>query len=192
MPRRRFLTKEEVSILLQASLVGRHAVRNHAIIFLAFRHGFRISELLSIRISDIDMHAKQIYVKRKKNGFSTIHPFDTQELEVISQWMKVRGSYIKSLESEYLFLSDRHSQLSRKQAWKIIKECGIRGGIRVVTHPHMLRHACGYALANEGADTRLIQDYLGHKNIRHTVHYTKANPERFSLFLKSALKQPLT
>ncbi|ECZ4168724.1 tyrosine-type recombinase/integrase, partial [Salmonella enterica] len=51
--------------------------------------------------------------------------------------------------------------------------------ISVNIHPHMLRHACGYALANQGMDTRLIQDYLGHRNIRHTVLYTASNVERF-------------
>jgi integrase len=52
-------------------------------------------------------------------------------------------------------------------------------GLSVEAHPHMLRHACGFALADQGADTRLIQDYLGHRNIQHTVKYTATNPARF-------------
>lgn len=154
---------------------------------MAFRHGFRVSELLAIKTADIDMDSRQIYVRRLKNGFSTIHPFDNNEFQIIRRWMEVRKTYFHADSSPYLFLSDRHICLSRKQAWSIIRECGRRANIVVVTHPHMLRHACGYALANDGADTRLIQDYLGHKNIRHTVHYTKGNPERFSTFLQTQL-----
>ncbi|MHC0025518.1 tyrosine-type DNA invertase [Enterobacter vonholyi] len=187
MTRRRFLTRGEVGLLLHAALSGRHGIRNHALIFMAFRHGFRISELLSIKLCDIDLISKQIYVRRLKNGFSTIHPFDEKEFSIIQQWLEVRKTYSCALHSDFLFLSDRHACLSRKQAWAIIKACGLRAGMSVVTHPHMLRHACGYTLANEGADTRLIQDYLGHKNIRHTVHYTKGNPERFSCFLQTEL-----
>lgn len=187
MARRRFLTRAEVESLLSASSQGRHGVRNHAMIFMSYRHGFRISELLAIKISDIDLVSKQIFVRRLKNGFSTIHPFDEKEFNVIKHWLNIRESYPHALQSKFLFLSDRHGCLSRKQAWSIIRECGLRAGLSVVTHPHMLRHACGYTLANEGADTRLIQDYLGHKNIRHTVHYTKGNPERFSCFLQTDL-----
>ncbi|MDI6539864.1 tyrosine-type DNA invertase [Pantoea ananatis] len=187
MTRRRFLTRNEVNALLTAGLYGRHGVRNHALIFMAFRHGFRISELLSIRLCDIDLISKQIYVRRLKNGFSTIHPFDDKEFKIIQVWLDVRKTYSCAIRSDFLFLSDRQPHLSRKQAWAIIRDCGLRAEMAVVTHPHMLRHACGYTLANEGADTRLIQDYLGHKNIRHTVHYTKSNPERFSVFLQTEL-----
>lgn len=184
MSGRRYLTVSEVNKLLVASNHGRHATRNYTLIYMAFRHGFRISEILSLKISDIDLTSRQLYVKRLKNGFSTVHPFDNKELDIISQWLSVRRTYPCSTNSEYIFLSDRKGSLSRKQAWAIIKECGMRAEIAIITHPHMLRHACGYTLANEGADTRLIQDYLGHKNIRHTVHYTKGNSERFSSFLK--------
>lgn len=69
--------------------------------------------------------------------------------------------------------------LTRQRAWQVIKCLGERAGIEVSLHPHMLRHACGFALADRGVDTRLIQDYLGHRNIRHTVIYTASNVERF-------------
>ncbi|CAI2014251.1 Tyrosine recombinase XerD [Serratia quinivorans] len=61
----------------------------------------------------------------------------------------------------------------------MLREYGRRAGLEVEAHPHMLRHACGYALADNGADTRVIQDYLGHRNIQHTVLYTAANAGRF-------------
>jgi site-specific recombinase XerD len=179
MNQRKYLTKEEVMAMLDVALQDKHGVRNHCLIFMAFRHGLRISELLSVTLSDIDMMSKQIYIQRMKNGFSTIHPFDINEQEVIQQWITVRESYFTSRESDFLFLSDRSGSLSRKQAWQIIRKCGVNSELKVSSHPHMLRHACGYTLANEGADTRLIQDYLGHRNIRHTVRYTQGNSERF-------------
>jgi site-specific recombinase XerD len=73
-------------------------------------------------------------------------------------------------------VSERRTPLSRKTAWAAIRNCGKLAGLPLPIHPHMLRHACGYALADQGADTRLIQDYLGHRNIQHTVIYTAANP----------------
>ena len=77
------------------------------------------------------------------------------------------------------FISERRSPLSRQTAWLMIRDYGRLAGLPVEAHPHMLRHACGYALADQGADTRLIQDYLGHRNIQHTVMYTATNPARF-------------
>jgi len=84
-------------------------------------------------------------------------------------------------ESGYrsLFLSNRRGKLSRKTAWLAIRNYCEQAGLPLPAHPHMLRHACGFALADQGADTRLIQDYLGHRNIQHTVIYTASNPARF-------------
>jgi len=75
--------------------------------------------------------------------------------------------------------SERRGPLSRKTVWLAIRRYGEAAGLEIATHPHMLRHACGFALADQGADTRLIQDYLGHRNIQHTVRYTATNPARF-------------
>ena len=74
---------------------------------------------------------------------------------------------------------ERRAPLNRRTAWVAIRRYGELAELSVETHPHMLRHACGYALADQGADTRLIQDYLGHRNIQHTVRYTATNPARF-------------
>jgi len=83
------------------------------------------------------------------------------------------------LETKTLFVSERRGPLSRKTAWRTIRRYGEAAELEIVAHPHMLRHACGFALADQGADTRLIQDYLGHRNIQHTVRYTATNPARF-------------
>ena len=77
------------------------------------------------------------------------------------------------------FLSERRQPLNRRTVWALMRFYGKRAKLDVEVHPHMLRHACGFALADQGADTRLIQDYLGHRSIQHTVLYTAANPARF-------------
>jgi type 1 fimbriae regulatory protein FimB len=82
-------------------------------------------------------------------------------------------------ETDAFFISERRSPLSRKTTWLMIRDYGRQAGLSVDTQPHMLRYACGFALADQGADTRLIQDYLGHRNIQHTVRYTATNPARF-------------
>jgi type 1 fimbriae regulatory protein FimE len=67
---------------------------------------------------------------------------------------------------------------------KLVKRAGQNAGIDFSVHPHMLRHACGYKLANDGHDTRSVQHYLGHKNIQHTVRYTELAADRFKGFWK--------
>ena len=93
-----------------------------------------------------------------------------------STWEEMTCLFAPSLSQE----AERLLQLSRQQAYRIIRDAGIEAGTVTQTHPHMLRHACGYELAERGADTRLIQDYLGHRNIRHTVRYTASNAARFA------------
>ncbi|MED6362620.1 tyrosine-type recombinase/integrase, partial [Escherichia coli O157] len=88
-------------------------------------------------------------------------------------------------QDDYLFLSSHGKKISRQWIYKLCARYSQRAGLRIKVHPHMLRHACGYALANQGLDTRLIQDYLGHRNIHHTVLYTASNPSRFNRVWRS-------
>lgn len=90
------------------------------------------------------------------------------------------------------FFSPGNAALSADNIFSIIREAGKRAGLAVKAHPHMLRHACGFALADNGVDTRLLQDYLGHRNIQHTVRYTASNAARFKgVWKKASLKQYL-
>jgi type 1 fimbriae regulatory protein FimB len=86
-------------------------------------------------------------------------------------WLRERNQR-QDARSSYLFLSER-GPMTRQAVNYLVKECGLRAKLRFHVHPHMLRHSTGYYLANRGYDTRLIQDYLGHKNIMHTVRYTR-------------------
>ncbi|TQI78928.1 type 1 fimbriae regulatory protein FimE [Serratia fonticola] len=179
MAHRKFLTLTEVRKLMSAAKNKQTGVRDSCLILLAFRHGFRISELLNLRFRDIELVEGRINIQRLKNGFSTVHPLMDDERNAIMEWKQVKEKWKPDADPDIVFISQRGTQLSRGQAWRIIKRAGELAGTTTHTHPHMLRHACGYELAERGTDTRLIQDYLGHRNIRHTVRYTASNAARF-------------
>lgn len=187
--KRNFLTQNEIESLLNAANSGPHAARNYCLTLLCFIHGFRASEICRLRISDIDLRSKCIYIHRLKKGFSTTHPLLNKEILALKRWLDIRDEYPQST-SEWLFLSRKGNPLSRQQFYQIISASGDQAGLPLEIHPHMLRHSCGFALANMGIDTRLIQDYLGHRNIRHTVWYTASNAGRFyGIWDKSREKQ---
>lgn len=179
MSRRKFLTQKEVFSILGAAERCSTGERDYCLILLAFRHGFRISELLALRFDDLDLPGGRINIRRLKNGFSTVHPLLPEECDAIHCWLNVRRRWNTATGTDKVFISRRGGPLSRQQAHYIIRRAGELADLTVSVHPHMLRHACGYELAERGTDTRLIQDYLGHRNIRHTVRYTASNAGRF-------------
>lgn len=178
MTNRKYLTLSEVERLLEATQQGSNPERDYCLIRMCFIHGCRVSEINSWRLSDIDLPNNRIYIHRLKNGLSTIHPLYEVELKALTGWMNVRARH-KYAASEWLFLSQKGNRLSRQRIYDILRDCSRRAELDVDAHPHMLRHACGFALADRGMDTRLIQDYLGHRNIQHTVLYTASNAQRF-------------
>ncbi|KML17793.1 hypothetical protein VL10_23995 [Leclercia adecarboxylata] len=146
---------------------------------MCYFHGLRVSELCGIKLSDIDLKGKIMYVRRLKNGLSSSHPLCPRVFKALLVWLKIRDMKEAFKSSIYLFPSTKGNMLSRQTVYLMMQHIGEKADIGINVHPHMLRHACGYELANKGMDTRLIQDYLGHRNISHTVRYTASNPERF-------------
>jgi type 1 fimbriae regulatory protein FimB len=142
-----------------------------------FRHGLRVSEACGLRLSQVDLESRVLHVSRLKKGLATTHPLRGDELRALKAWLKERARL--KPRGTALFVSDRRTMLNRRTVWVAIRAYGELAGLPLDAHPHMLRHACGFALADQGADTRLIQDYLGHRNIQHTVMYTATNPARF-------------
>jgi type 1 fimbriae regulatory protein FimB len=142
-----------------------------------FRHGLRVSEACGLRLSQVDTESRVLHVARLKHGLSTTHPLRTNEIKIVKTWLAERARM--KPETDAFFISERRGPLSRKTVWCMISRYGKLAGLPVDAHPHKLRHTCGFALADQGADTRLIQDYLGHRNIQHTVKYTATNPARF-------------
>jgi site-specific recombinase XerD len=84
--------------------------------------------------------------------------------------------------SSFVFVSERGTPFTTAGFARMLERAAEVAGIEIKVHPHMLRHACGFALANKGHDTRSLQAYLGHKNIQHTVRYTELAPDRFKNF----------
>lgn len=183
MTGRLYLTRQEVNLLTQATRNSRNQLRDHCMIAFGYVHGLRVSELTGMKINDIDFHGDCVHIRRLKGGFSTIHPITHLEKKVLSDWIDNRPGYV-SEEVPWLFLTQKGNRMSRQQFYKLLSRYGKIAGLSINPHPHMLRHGCGFALADQGLDTRLIQDYLGHKNIRHTVHYTAGNAARFSAIWK--------
>lgn len=177
MNNRRYLTSREIERLLEATRGSRTAARDRCLILMMFRHGLRVSEACGLRLHQVDTESRVLHVARLKQGLSTTHPLRGDELRVIKAWLAERNRLAPT--GDAFFVSERRTALNRRTAWVAIRRYGELAELSVEAHPHMLRHACGYALADQGADTRLIQDYLGHRNIQHTVRYTATNPARF-------------
>src|SRR5262249_30504691 len=174
---RKHLVSAEVDKLMEAAKGSRNAARDRCLLLLKFRHGLRVSEACGLVLSQVDIESRVLHVARLKHGLSTTHPLRGDELRVIKAWLVERARM--KPDTEAFFISERRGPLSRKMVWFMIGRYGELAGLSVDAHPHMLRHACGFALADQGTDTRLIQDSLGHRNIQHTVMYTATNPARF-------------
>jgi integrase len=172
-----FLTEAEVAYFLKAARKGRRGVRNYAMLLLAFRHGLRVSELINMRMPDVDLDTGRLFVRRLKGSLSTSQPLEGDEIRALRAWMRQRLN-APCCNSPLVFLSER-GPMTRQAFNYICAEVAKRARLCIKVHPHMLRHSCGFALANKGRDTRLIQDYLGHRNITHTQVYTRTAAIRF-------------
>ena len=168
-----FLSDKEVERLLDAARKNRHGVRDHLLLLLMYKHGLRVSEAITLKVADLDLDQARLWVRRLKGGLSVEHPLTGDELRAIKRYLSVRKGSLP-----WLFLSEREHPLSRQAVNYLIGQAGERAGLGSI-NLHMLRHSCGFTLANKGYDLRLIQDYLGHRDPKHTVHYTRVAAYRF-------------
>lgn len=173
-----YLTDSEMRRFLDAARSGRHGTRDYSMMLMAFRHGLRVSELIDIRIVDLDLVTARLFVRRKKGSLSTHQPIEGDELRAIRAWLRERSLDSNAACSPFLFVSER-GPMTRQAFNYLVGETARRAKLHFGVHPHMLRHSCGFYLANKGLDTRLIQDYLGHRNIAHTTRYTRTAAARF-------------
>lgn len=174
---REYLLPDEVTAVMDAAKrTGRNGYRDYTAIMLCYRHGLRVSELVSLRWDMVDMKQANLHVTRSKHGTPAVHPLRGPELRALRQVLR------ESPASPYVFVSERGAPLSRRSVHAMVARAGKAAGIPFSVHPHMLRHATGYTLANAGQDTRAVQAYLGHRNIQHTVRYTQLDPSRFKGF----------
>jgi site-specific recombinase XerD len=175
----KFITEPEFKQLRTGAKQTRYPVRNELMIFMLYRHGLRESELCNLKLEQIDTEEGRLHLQRLKGSNSFSHPIDGEELRLIRRYLRFKEGK-KGDSLPYFFISDRGNQLCRDTVSKAVKACATKGGItdKKIT-PHMLRHGCGFYLANKGYDVRVIQDYLGHKNIQNTVIYTQLTGKQF-------------
>ncbi len=174
---REHLTAREVDQLLAAARrSGRYGHRDETLVLTMFRHALRVSEAVALRWDQVDLEAGLLHVVRVKNGTPSTHPLRGVELRALR---RLRRNWP---ESPYVFASERGAAMTSSNVRKLIGRLGQAATLPFSVHPHMLRHACGFKLANDEQDTRSIQHYMGHKNIMHTVRYTELAPERFKDF----------
>lgn len=179
--KREYLTQEEIDKLLAAAkTASRNPERDHCLLLLMFRHGLRVSEACSLRLSDIDLENKVFHVRRLKGCDHGVHDFYNGESAAIRDWLTEREQMNPPAELEELFISERRKPLSRITVFQLVRTIAAAAGLEHLdVHPHMLRHSTGYALIQK-ADVRVVQDYLGHRSISSTVRYTKLNRSRFA------------
>jgi site-specific recombinase XerD len=117
-----------------------------------------------------------LHVRRVKNGTPSTHPIQGDEMRAL------RRLHREAPTSPFVFVSERGSPFTTAGFARMIERAAATAGLELKAHPHMLRHACGYALANKGHDTRAIQGWLGHPSITSTAVYTALAPNRFKDF----------
>jgi type 1 fimbriae regulatory protein FimB len=179
--KREYLTQDEIDKLLATSKrASRNPERDYCMLLLAFRHGLRVSELCSLKLSDIDLENKIFHVRRLKGCDHGVHDFYNGETQAIRAWLIEREKMNPPAECDTLFISERRKPMSRVTVFHQVRGIGAAAGLEhLEVHPHMLRHSTGYALIQRH-DLRLVQDFLGHRSISSTVRYTKLNRSRFA------------
>jgi integrase len=155
---------------------GIYGRRDATMILIAFRHGLRPSEVCALRWDMVDLPGGLMHVRLSKNGTPSVQPIGGIELRALRKLKR------EEIESRFVFMTERSAPITTAGYRKMMSRTGENAEFPFPVHPHMLRHACGYKLANDGQDTRAVQHYLGHRNIQHTVRYTELSPERFKSF----------
>jgi integrase len=173
---REHLTLGEVEHLIEIASANRQGQRDGLMILLAFRHGLRAAEVCDLRWEQIDFTTATLHVRRIKHGTPATHPLTGRELRALRKHQR------EVSRSAFVFVSERGAPLSAPGFSRMVERAGRAAKLGIKVHAHMLRHACGYALANAGHDTRALQAYLGHRNIQNTTRYTALAQDRFARF----------
>ena len=174
---REYLTPAEVEKLTKAARDGRYGHRDTTLILVAFRHGLRATEICDLEWSQVEFsRSAALHVRRVKNGKPSVHPLRGDEISALRELRR------QFSDLGFVFATERGGPFTPDAVNRLIKRIGERAGFAFPVHAHMLRHGCGYTLANAGHDTRAIQDWLGHRSIQHTVRYTELSPTRFKDF----------
>lgn len=174
--KREYLTAAEAERLIEAAKSNRYGLRDATMILVAYRHGFRASEVCDLEWPAIDFARAEMHIARKKGGKPATHPIRGDELRELRKLQR------EAPQSPFVFVSERGGPFTADSFNWLVKRAGQKAKLPFQCHAHMLRHSAGYKLAGDGHDTRSIQAYLGHSDIRHTVRYTELSPKPFRDF----------
>jgi type 1 fimbriae regulatory protein FimB/type 1 fimbriae regulatory protein FimE len=151
---------------------GRYGLRDSTMILVAYHHGLPASEIAN---PPSRVRRSRIHVRRVKNGKPSAHPLRDEARAL----RELRRQFP---DTAFVFTAERGGPFTADAINRHVKRIGERARFAFPVHAHMLRHACGYALANAGHDTRRIQDWLGHRSIQHTTRYTQLSAAPFKDF----------
>jgi len=171
------LSEEEVEALLDVPLLDAFSYRNKAMLELLYASGLRVTELVNLRMGDIDLESATLRTMGKGSK-ERIVPLGEYALHFLTIYLeKYRSNLLKKDYNDYLFLNNHGKQLTRQGFFKIIKERARDANIQKEISPHTLRHSFATHLLNHGADLRSIQELLGHSDISTTQIYTHVSNE---------------
>ena len=173
---REHLTIDEVEQVIKTAKDNRHGHRDALMILLTFRHALRAAEICDLRWEQVDFKTATLHVRRRKNGTPATHPLTGREMRALRKHQR------ETERSPFVFVSERGAPLTAPGFSRMVERAAAAADLGIKCHAHMLRHACGYKLANDGIDTRSLQAYLGHRNIQNTTRYTALAPDRFKGF----------
>ena len=151
---REHLTEREVERLVEAAKGNRWSHRGSTMLLLAFRHGLRAAELVDLRWEQVDLENAILHVRRVKQGTPATHPLTGRELRALRRLQREQGP-----KSPFIFVSERGAPFSKRGFQAMVERAARAAGFDMKIHPHMLRHSCGYKLANDGVDTRTILSF---------------------------------
>lgn len=172
------LSEQEISLLLDIKLNDNYSYRNKAMIELMYATGLRVSELINLKIYDIDLN-ECIVRTMGKGSKERIIPLGNYAVNALEIYInEYRYSFIKKETNDYLFLNNHGKKMTRQGFFKIIKSLAKEKGIKTDFSPHTLRHSFASHLLKYGADLRTIQELLGHSDISTTQIYTHISNEK--------------
>lgn len=172
------LTEDEVNDLLDINLKTDFDFRNKAMLELMYSSGLRVSELINLKVNDIDIQNEVVRIFGKGSK-ERIIPLDEYATEALNNYINDhRFNLFKHGENNYLFLNNHGNQMTRQGFFKILKKIALEKNIKKDFSPHTLRHSFATHLLKHGADLRSIQELLGHSDISSTQIYTHISNEK--------------
>ena len=173
-----YLSIEEIDNLLNIELKSEYDYRNKAMLELLYATGMRISELIHLKIQDLDFEEDFVRILGKGNKTRIVPINNTSKEFLLLYLTEYRKKLLKNKSCEYIFLNNRASKISRQGFFKMLKQLCIEKNIQKDISPHMLRHSFATHLLNNGADLRIVQELLGHSDISTTQIYTHISDQK--------------